>query len=226
MKEQTLMSGEELWQAVARRLPQLSSEEQRTGIVLLRELARGEAVGTPQIARALGTPAGEVEARLKESALSPFVHMDHAGSIVGFWGLSTVRTHHRLTLNGRALWTWCAYDSLFLPELLGETAHVESRDPQSDDLIQLTITPTRIESVEPKGVVLSMNSPEVWELSSAGRVMASACHFIFFFASRASGERWVANHARTVLLSLDEAFEYGRQQNVRMFGSALVPRNG
>jgi hypothetical protein len=28
---------------------------------------------------------------------------------------------HRLAANGRTLWTWCAQDSLFLPELLGDT---------------------------------------------------------------------------------------------------------
>jgi len=47
---------------------------------------------------------------------------------------------------------------------------------------------------EPAGVVLSMGRPETWDQSSAARVMATACHFIYFFASRASGERWQARH--------------------------------
>lgn len=55
--------------------------------------------------------------------------------------------------------------------------------------------------------------------------MASACHFIFFLASRASGDRWVAEHPGTVLLSLDEAFAAGRLQNLHLFGKELARRS-
>jgi hypothetical protein len=69
-----------------------------------------------------------------------------------------------------------------------------------------------------------MNSPDVWQVSSAIRVISSACHFIFFFTSRASGERWVATHAQTMLLSLNEALTLARRQNARMYGAELARR--
>lgn len=215
---------DELWEATARYFPEFSPEEQRAGIELLRELAGGEPVGAAHLAQALSISVGDAEALLRESRLSPFVHADEGGRVVGFWGLSTARMHHRFTLDGQPLWTWCAVDSLFLPELLGETARVESRDPEGGELVQLTISPTGIESVEPKGVVVSMNSPDVWEISSAARVIATACHFIFFFTTRAGGERWVAKHPKTVLLSLGEAFAWGKRQNARLFGAELERR--
>jgi hypothetical protein len=56
--------------------------------------------------------------------------------------------------------------------------------------------------------------------------MESACHFIFFFASLASAERWQAKHADTVLLPLDEAFAYGKRYNAQLFGVELARRAG
>ncbi len=38
-----------------------------------------------------------------------------------YWGLAIAETKHRLEVDGRALYTWCAWDSLFLPEILQRT---------------------------------------------------------------------------------------------------------
>lgn len=216
---------DQLWQAASRRLPEFSPDEQRAGIVLLKELARGQRLRAAQLADALGTSLGEAEALLRESGLSPFVHAERDGRVVGFWGLSTVPLHHRFAVNGRPLWTWGAVTGLFLPELLGKTARVESRDPEGGELVRLTITPTGIECVEPTGVAVSMLSPDAWEISSAAKMITASCHFVFFFTSRTSGERWVAKHPKTVLLSLEDAFAWGKRENAQAFGTELVERS-
>ncbi len=77
---------DELWEAVLRRLPVTSPEEQRAGIVLLRELAKGEPVAISQLAEALGTPVEAVEALVRDSALSPFIHTDEEDRIPRFLG--------------------------------------------------------------------------------------------------------------------------------------------
>jgi alkylmercury lyase len=41
--------------------------------------------------------------------------------------------HHRFEINGLTLWTWCAWDSLFIPEILAQTARVASRDPETGE---------------------------------------------------------------------------------------------
>jgi alkylmercury lyase len=195
-----------------------SPEEKRAGIALLHQLAKGEPVTCAQLALALDVSAQKAEAFLKESRLAPAVHTDEEGRVIGFWGLSTVPTQHRLRLGDRTLWAWCAQDSLFLPELVGETTQIESTDPESGVPVSLTVSPDRIEAVEPEGVVVSMVRPETTDLTSFARIIATACHFVYFFASRASGERWVAKHPETMLLSLEEAFALGKRQNVRVFG--------
>ncbi|MGH7073457.1 MAG: organomercurial lyase, partial [Stellaceae bacterium] len=88
--------------------------------------------------------------------------------------------------------------------------------------IHLTVSPVRIETVEPAGTVVSAVRAGGWDLSTVERLMASSCHHIFFFASRQSGERWQAKHPETLLLSLDEAFALGKRSNAHLFGAALA----
>ncbi len=221
MTQDTLTNLAELWEAA---IPSLSPEEQHAAIVLLRELARGQPLSVTELARAWGTSAGEAAALLHDSPLSGWVYARDPGQVEGFWGLATSPMHHRFTVNGRTLWTWCAEDSLFLPQLLGETAEIESEDPESGELVRLRVSPDRVEAVHPSDVVVSMVRADTADLTSATRIIASACHFIFFFASRASGERWVAAHPQTMLLSLDEAFVLGKRQNRRLFESELARR--
>lgn len=220
------MDHDDLWSLAAQWLPVFSHSEQHAGILLLRELAKGEAVTCKQLAQALDTSPAAAEALVKESALRPFIHTDEEDRIIGFWGLSVVPTHHQVKVNGRPLWTWCAHDSLFIPELLGETAEIESHDPESNEMIRLTVSPERIVSAEPKDIVLSMGRPNTWDQSSAARIIATACHYIFFFVSSASGERWQQKHAdpETVLLPLDVAFDFGKRSNTHLFGAELNGR--
>lgn len=215
---------DELVKAADRHLPEWSPEQQRAGLVLFSELARGEPVDPPRLARALETTVPDAEALLGEPSLGQFVDADEDGSAQGFWGLSTVPTQHRFALDDRTLWTWCAFDTLFLPELLGRTARIESVDPEGGEPIRLIVSPAGIETAAPEETVVSMNSPDTWELSSAAQVIASTCHFMFFFASQATGERWAAEHPGTVLLSLEEAFKAGKLQNQRLFGTELARR--
>ena len=226
MTRKNIPTLDEFWRALAPRLPVLSPREQRAAIVLLRELAKGEPVTPAQLARAIGASTAEAEALLQRSALKGFVYQDPQGRVAGFFGLATKPTHHRFTLEGRTLWTWCAGDSLFLPELLGETAEVESRDPEGGELVRLRISPARVEAVEPEGVVLTMVRADAPDFTSAAQIMASVCHFIFFFASRASGERWVGKHPETWLLSLNEGIAFGKRWNASVFGPELAGRAG
>jgi hypothetical protein len=59
---------------------------------------------------------------------------------------------------------------------------------------------------------------------SAANVMATFCHFVFFFASPASGERWVAEHPGTFPSPLEEGMTIARRLNQRTFGQELERR--
>lgn len=67
------------------------------------------------------------------------MHRDHDGAVVAFSGLSLRPTKHRLAVAGRQLFTWCAWDTLFLPELLDQPAEVGSTCPVTGAPVRLRV---------------------------------------------------------------------------------------
>jgi alkylmercury lyase len=218
---------DEYWRKLERHLRPFPPEEQRVAIVLYRELAKGNAVSTDQIARALGVSVAEGRALLERDSIKRFIYPDNEGRVLGFGGLAVAPMHHRFEVDGRMLWTWCAWDSLFIPAILGRSARVTSADPETREIVRLVVTPDRIESVVPEGALVSFIQSEAEVFStSAANVMASFCHFIFFFSSRSSGERWVAKHPASFLYSLEDALALAKLHNARNFGIGLDRMEG
>lgn len=212
-------------QALEQVLPEFSPDEQRGAVTLYRELAKGHPVDAAQLGRALGVTPAEARGFLNRDSMKVFVYPDDEGRVLGFGGLAVAPMHHRLEVDGRTLWTWCAWDALFMPERLGQRARIASRDPETGELVRLVVTPNEVEAAEPENAVVSFLLPDAQDFdTTAANVMAKFCHFVFFFASRASGERWVAKHPGTFLYSLDDAFALARRVNARSFGAELARR--
>lgn len=216
---------DQYWEVLAARLLPFSPEEQRAAVTLYLELAKGQAVDAGQLAQALGVSPSEARALLERDSIKAFVYPDAQGRVVGFGGLAVAPMHHRFEVDGRGLWTWCAWDSLFIPEILGKEARVTSPDPENGELVRLVVLPDGIESAEPKDAVVSFLLPDAHDFdTSAANVMMKFCHFVFFFTSRSSGERWIAKHPGTFLYSPDQALALAKRLNERNFGQELAQR--
>ncbi len=116
-----------LAQKVADAFPDLSATDQKIAVGLYRLLAEGEPVSPDLLAQHLDLSKSVVREVLNSW---PAVYFNDEKNVVGFWGLALQEMPHRFKVNGRQLYTWCAWDSLFIPELLGKTAEVESPVPQ------------------------------------------------------------------------------------------------
>jgi alkylmercury lyase len=199
---------ESLADAIDRARPHLTETDQKVWLALYRLLGEGEPVSPARLAAATGVSEGEIEARLRKW---PGVYRDDEGLIVGFWGL-TVREMppHEILLEGRKLWAWCAWDTLFLPGRLGATLDVESRCPTTGRKISVRVAPQGVLSVEPREVVVSILEPSG---PFDADVIASFCHYVHFFVDAQAGEKWTSEHPGTFLISLEEAFELGRLTN-------------
>jgi alkylmercury lyase len=216
-------TADQYWASLRPHLRSFSPEEQRAAVALYQELAKGEPVDDAQLGRALGVSSAESRALLQRDPLRCFAYSDDRGRVLRFGGLAVAPMPHRFEVDGRALSTWCAWDSLFIPEILGRPARVASRDPESGEHVRLVVTPERIEWVEPNEAVISFIRPDAQVFGiSAANVMARFCHFIFFFASRSSGERWTAKKPGTFLYSLDQAFALAKRFNLNNFGAELT----
>ncbi|MEX2124943.1 MAG: organomercurial lyase [Woeseia sp.] len=214
----------EVFERLTAALPSFSPPEQELSIALYQELRTGEPVLLERLATRLGLAVREVERRL-EGGPASLVFYNDRGRITGFYGLSIGELGHGFWADGVRLSTWCAWDALFLPELLNLTATVESACPVTSRPIRLAISPRAIESVEPDETVASFLLPSapLFEAPSS-EVVKKFCHFIHFFASREAAEHWTKAHAGTFVLSLAEAFELGQMNNAERFGAALSAR--
>ncbi|MGQ0548023.1 MAG: organomercurial lyase [Betaproteobacteria bacterium] len=201
------------WQALDKHLPpRFSPEERHFALGLYRELAKGEPMDARQLDRAL----------LERAAIKPLVHRDAQGRIAGFGGLAAAPMHHRLVVDGRTLGAWCAWDTLFIPEILGKRARVASPDPETQELVELVVTPDGIEAATHEGAAVSFLMPDASDFDTNANVIRTFCHFVFFFASRSSGERWVERHPGTFLYTLNDAFALAKRLNARNFGAGLA----
>lgn len=200
---------EDVARAVAAASPDRDADGQRIYVQTLRLLARGEPVSAAQIAQAAGVPTDQLEARLRSW---PGVFWDDQDRVVGFWGLaiSPLEPTHRIEVSGRSVYGWCAWDTLFITEILGTQTQVESSDPLTGETVRLTVTPEGVKAVRPEGAVVSFLLPDG---PFGADVVQRFCHFVHFFASQQSARRWTGDHPGTFLLSVDEAFELGRRTN-------------
>ena len=212
----------EYWPTLSKAIPDFPPDQQRVAVTIYRELAKGKPASGEQLAAALGLSAEAVQRILSREPLRAFIYQDEQGRVIGFGGLAAAPMHHEFRVKGQKLWTWCAWDSLFIPMVLGEAAAVTSGDPETGEVVRLTVLPTGVERVEPKDVVVSFLFPDVDDFDrSAANVMGKFCHYVFFFASRESGERWAIRHEGTFLYSVEEAFELGQRLVMKQFGREL-----
>jgi alkylmercury lyase len=148
----------------------------------------------------------------------PDIEYDSEGNIVAS-GLSLTPTPHHFQVNGNALFTWCALDALAYPMLLQQSAYVESPCPVTGGMIWLTITPERIEGVEPASTVVSFVIPEV--AKTCCDVRGSFCCFVHFFSSPEAATVWLLEHQDAFILPVDEAYRVARIIAEYRYGEAL-----
>jgi len=205
----------ELAKTLAEAMPSLEADQRRLALAVYRQLAGGDPVLPGELAGELGRDESDVVATLEGW---PGVFRDDDGAIVSFWGLALPEMPHRFRVDGHWLYTWCAWDALFIPELIDRTAEVDSQAPVEGGSVRLVVDPEGIRDVAPAEAVVSMLSPaEAFDY----RMIMTFCHFVHFFTSPQAGAEWAAQYPGTFVLSVQEAHELGRMVNHRRFGAAL-----
>lgn len=213
---QTQPDIETLSEHLLRVFPALDATQQRLSLALYRELARGAPVSPSSLADPAEMPADTVVRQLQNW---PGVYYDGEQRVIGFWGLTFAPMAHRLRFDDRNLYAWCAWDTLFLPALLGVTAEVESACRGSGAPVRLTVTPREVESVAPAGLSVSFLLPDAEAMNA--NVITSFCHYVHFFSSREAAQPWLNEHPATFLVSLADAHEIGRRINRARYGNIL-----
>jgi alkylmercury lyase len=147
------------------------------------------------------------------------VYYDDADRIVGYWGLALPKMSHLFEVNGKTLYTWCAWDGLFIPEILQSTARVESTCPVTGEKIRLTVAPDRVKQCTPRDTFVSFLTPEAARIRE--NVILNFCHYVYFFSSAEAGRKWSSENEGTFIVSLDEAFFLGQKKNKLQYRDLL-----
>jgi len=198
----------------------LSETEQRVYAQIYRLLAKGAPVPVALLASTLDLPLSKVEEVI--SQWTGGLYYDDDKSIVGYWGLSLGETAHRFEVDGAVLYTWCALDALFIPEIIGKTARVESTDPVTKEKIYITVSPEGIESVEPGTAVTSFMMPNADEIRAD--VIKSFCHYVHFYRSEVTAREWIGSSEKSddlIILSIEEGFKIMADMNDLQYGATL-----
>jgi alkylmercury lyase len=200
-------------------LPTLDVGEQNLSLELYRLLAKGRPVPREALAERANVSIETVGRFLDRW---PGAFSDPEQRVVSYWGLSIPTADsspHRLTIAGRQLNAWCAWDTLFLPQLLGETVEIESVSPEGGAVVRLTVTPDRVERVDPPSAEMSFLVPD--PADAREDVLGTFCHFVHFFPSRRTGESWVTSHVGAFMMSIDEAAHIARRKNEMQYPETL-----
>ncbi|MGQ0569385.1 MAG: organomercurial lyase [Armatimonadota bacterium] len=205
----------ELADKIVGAVPRFDAIGQKMAVALYRLLSEGDPVPLNRLADVVALPADAVRDTLAKWP----VFFDDKGAVIGFGGLTVVEMPpHRFVVDGRSLYTWCAWDSLFIPGVLGKPARVESVCPVTKEQISLEVGPDGVRRVDPPTVVVSFLTPD---RTFDRNVIVNFCHFVHFFRSAEVAASWILQHPGTFLLSIDEAFALGQLTNARNFGEAL-----
>lgn len=195
-----------------RQLPEaftkLNRDQRELSLSLYRYLAKGLPVGVDDL---VATTSLE-EVRVKEILNDwPGIYYNDDHKITGYWGLAIIEMGHKIEFENKTLFGWCAWDTLFLPQLLGKDAVIRSSDQSTNEEVVIEVDGNG--NLASDGTDIYVSLLEVDEESIKEEVISSFCHFIYFFKSRSSGETWVSQHNGTFLITLEEALELSQTKN-------------
>lgn len=202
-------------ETIAERLSeQLLCEQEDLCLAILRQVTRGKPLPKAELLSSLQISQDELKQRL---ARLPDTEFDQQGNILG-WGVTLVPTLHRFQIDGKPLFTWCAFDTVLFPPSLGQNAYVQSTCPITGHPITFVATPGGIvKDLVPAQSVMSLIIPA----QRRDCVRATFCEHSLFFQSEQAASSYLASHPEAMLLSIEEAAIVGK----RVAASRFVRKN-
>jgi alkylmercury lyase len=169
---------------------------------IIQHVARGKPVTKADLQISLRLCLDELERRL---AHLPDTEFDQQGNILG-WGVTLLPTSHQFQLDGKALYTWCAFDTVLFPPSLQRSAQVQSSCAQTGHRIAFVATPEGVvKDLTPVGSVMSLILPA----EPSRCVRDSFCSQSLFFQSEQAASTFLADHPEALILSVEQAAYVG-----------------
>ncbi len=190
-------------------------EIQRFSVTLHRLLAAGKPVRRDDLATAMAMTTDKVAALL--STIPPSaIDFDEDGAVSAFIGLSLAPTRHEFRVDGLTLYTWCAFDALFLPRILARPAHILTVCPATNNAVEVQMTARRLVAVDPPDAVMSIVAPD--RKSYAGDLRGTFCCHVNFFTDAAAFKEWAQGRDDVACVDIAEAARLATLRNAARLG--------
>jgi alkylmercury lyase len=188
---------------VERLLAHARCEQDELCLPILHQVTQGKPLTKTMLSASLRMSQNELEQHLAQAADMEF---DQQGTLVG-WGVTMIPTRHGFQMNGKSLFTWCAFDTVLFPPALGETAQIQSTCPVTGQPMTFVATPGgAVLDLTPSSAVLSLILPAERDEC----VRATFCEQSLLFWSQQAAISWLPAHPGALLLSIEEAALVGR----------------
>ncbi len=187
----------------------LHGNEARLFVQTLRRLTEGKPLNAQDLEE-IATSVGLTKEQA-DNVLSWIAEKNDDDEIVGMAGLSQNQWNQKFRINGRDFTTWCALDTLYLPQVIGQAAAVEAPDPETGEAVRFTLGPDGVNEV-PEGAVISIVVPKVKEkgIESAEQIWTAFCSYSHYFTSVENGQKWFeSKHVDPIFLTIEEGHELG-----------------
>lgn len=112
--------------------------------------------------------------------------------------------------------TWCVFDALFLPEILGKPATCVTRCPTTETEIEIALGPTYIVSSQPSEPVMSIVAPD--RAACCDTLKGAFCDHVNFFVDEYAFRDWAADRSDVASVSLQDAHDLARESNQHRHG--------
>lgn len=189
-------------------------ETQRLSVALYQLLGRGAPVEHEKLGSACGI-SGERARQLLSEFPPTTVALDEQGAILAFGGMSLVPTHHRFVCKGIELYTWCVFDGLFLPEVLGDTATLTTHCPESWSELTVELAPGKVRVARPSDCVMSIISPDI--KACCDNLREAFCDHVNLFKDERTFRVWSQNRQDVGCVTLEEAQLFARRRNAMRY---------
>lgn len=163
-----------------------------------RHLLKGEPMSFAQFMDLLGMSAAEAE-----EILMLYGEVNSQNEVVGFLGISLFETKHKMLVEDKTIYTWCAADTLLFLRFLGFSAKVESRDPVNGELVKLSVNEDYLEWTDPVPLYIS------WmEKADSCDIRNSFCSHSHFFGSEDNANKWLYENPMGKISKVEDFFSY------------------
>jgi alkylmercury lyase len=168
---------------------------------VLDRLADGAPATVAYLAEATSHPVEEVRRRVDQAATAGY-EVDADGAIVGA-ALTLNTTAHRFRVRGHDLHTWCGFDALFLPLLLGE--------PVTGQEIHLTVHANgEVTDVAPSTAQVAIVGSAVADCCDVTGPGSAVCTQMPLLSSPEAGETWLRGRHGVAVVDIPTGMDVAR----------------